>query len=132
VSAQHTPGPWRVEVRPTNVKVLHEARGKGDGYNNRVAECHHWSPATGPQTSPMEAEANARLIASAPDLLEALEDLKHRAWNVYQASEVGDMDFENAVGKANAAISKAAGQCPMCHSELINGSLCPSCKEAVA
>ncbi|ANI79040.1 hypothetical protein [Sphingobium sp. EP60837] len=70
----HTPGPWeaRMSARRTHFKILHSARGKGDGYNNRVAETCQWSPAAGPQIDPTEAAANAHLMASAPDMLDAL------------------------------------------------------------
>ena len=56
-------------------------------------------------TSPQAFAAHR--TSSQVELLEALEGLKHRAWNVYQSNEFGDMDFENAVGKANLAISNA-------------------------
>lgn len=67
------PGPWRVERKRHHFQIMHDQRGKGDGYNNRVAETVQWSPATGPQTGPTEAEANARLIAAAPELLAQLQ-----------------------------------------------------------
>jgi hypothetical protein len=38
-------------------------------------------------------------------LREALEELRHRAWNMYQTCEFGDMDFENAIAGANRALS---------------------------
>lgn len=77
-SARHTPGPWeaRKSARGTHFKILHSARGKGDGYNNRVAETCQWSPASGPQTDAIEAAANACLIATAPDMLEALLSIR--------------------------------------------------------
>jgi hypothetical protein len=37
-------------------------------------------------------------------LIEALEVLKNRAWNLYQTTDYGDMEFENAIGLANAAL----------------------------
>lgn len=61
-----TPGEWEAAIskRATHWAIRHSARGKGDGYNNRVAETCQWSPATGPQITPTESEANAALIAA--------------------------------------------------------------------
>ena len=51
-----------------------------------------------------ETEANARLIAAAPDLLDALKEASnHLTW--------GDVDTEVAQ-KVNAAIAKAEGATP--------------------
>lgn len=64
--SKHTPGPWRVETEET-VSV----RDRKDGsvatlgwLSNRMA---------GPRRSSQEVQANARLIAAAPELLEALK-----------------------------------------------------------
>lgn len=55
-------------------------------------------PATG-----QPSEANARLIAAAPELLEALIDLLHQA---KLSEDEGGWDFE----QARAAIAKATGE----------------------
>ena len=60
---QHTPGPWRVSVGDLVVG----ANGR------RVADCEHTPYLERPAASIPEDEANARLIAAAPELLEALE-----------------------------------------------------------
>ena len=54
-------------------------------------------------------EANARLIAAAPDLLEALEDMLAQA---EFAAEVrgGEGHMKHAMRKARAAIAKAKGE----------------------
>ena len=83
--SEHTPGPWEVQgdlvVRP-------------DGYS--VAEC---------QAQEVDGQyyANARLIAAAPDLLEALG----------QCLEVMDeyhVNHDPAFSNATAAIAKAKGE----------------------
>jgi hypothetical protein len=60
-----------------------------------------------------EAEANARLIAAAPDLLEALDSLLEQTLDLDLASGNELMDREKeAYEKAIAAIAKArGGQC---------------------
>lgn len=73
-SAQHTPGPWTFHLEPDG-----EIHISGDDLH----VCRL------PQGYPNEA-ANARLIASAPDLLDALEyaytQLDPRSEHAHQAS----------------------------------------------
>lgn len=70
MDAKHTPGPWKTRINPD--------------YFQRTVYCNRWNSNPGkktictvrpyPRTDKAwgEAEANARLIAAAPDLLEAL------------------------------------------------------------
>ena len=62
-----TPTPWTAECsrKGTHWVIRHSARGKGDSYNNRVAETCQWAPASGPQISSTESAANARRIVAA-------------------------------------------------------------------
>ena len=89
---KHTPGPWHYfetadgicRVKPLNRKYI-------------VAECSAMEPQCEEQRS------NARLIAAAPELLEALKD-------TLQLLEVYCGDFEEATrNQACAAIAKAEG-----------------------
>jgi hypothetical protein len=67
MSAAHTPGPWRstgLEYEPEAGWFVREA---GDGRYLAVASVHST------YREIEEIEANARLIAAAPELLEALE-----------------------------------------------------------
>lgn len=60
----------------------------------------------------MEAEANARLIAAAPDLLAALNGVLEHYANRYHDltdGEHGDIEPFQAVKRARAAIAKAGG-----------------------
>lgn len=67
MSTKHTPGPW-VTKREGFSTVYVEAR-IGGGWIQEVAAC-------GPTDAGREQqEANASLIAAAPDLLEALKDM---------------------------------------------------------
>jgi len=93
----HTPGPWSVEL----------ARGK-DGepcYYAVVAPPtaeHSWNPVA--STWGAANGANARLIAAAPDLLAALEEILRLT-----ATRHDDASYKaNAV--AIAALAKAKGQ----------------------
>ena len=54
-------------------------------------------------------EANARLIAAAPDLLEALESLYHTA-NSIGEDTCDPVAFAGALEDARAAIEKAKGE----------------------
>lgn len=83
----HTPGPWLVEGR--TVYALND-----DGYNRfsaLVQDAH---------TPGDELEANARLIAAAPDLLEALQSSKSLMESV-------GMQSSDEYQQASAAIAKA-------------------------
>lgn len=98
--ATHTPGPWR--VGPVDDTIVTDAAGKevaaidGD-YND-------------PDTWPL-MEANARLIAAAPDLLAALRRAKEtiRVWHGPNAWDIYDRVSPEMVA-INAAIAKAEGR----------------------
>lgn len=80
----HTPGPWEVFESHTGHYVLDSAE--------QAAVCKlEWC---------LEAEANARLIASAPDLLSVLKRL---------CSKAGACCDGGAWREARAAIAKAEG-----------------------
>ena len=89
----HTPGPWTILPNtPHFVRAMHPAEGM-----QPVAAVYHFDG---------ELSANARLIAAAPELLEALEavlpDLEH-----YVATHGPGPDKRLAI--ARAAIAKAKG-----------------------
>ncbi len=93
MTTNHTPGPWYVTGRLTRYV---EARIDG-GLIQEVAAC---GPTEADGGYGPHQEANARLIAAAPDLLEALEML---------------IEFPNtgpATSTARAAIAKATGAQP--------------------
>jgi hypothetical protein len=96
--SKHTPGPWKTVAR--NYPIADT--GDYDG-------C--WEVLTGDPKKPIvqiwgdsdEDEANARLIAAAPDLLEALRRL-------LDSGDVRDAAEKGALAAARAAIAKAEGQ----------------------
>lgn len=112
LKAQHTPGPWHV----TNISRPLQPRSLVCANDEVIADCE-----TG--DLPQVSEANARLVAAAPELLTALRRLTLYTQN--------DMDFlaelaeesasrdENALSSvwqrrlledAEAAIAKALGE----------------------
>jgi hypothetical protein len=99
----HTPGDWFAK-RDGFSTVYIECRIR-PGVLQEVAAC-------GPtEAGPEQQEANARLIAAAPDLLAALKDM-HAGW-LYIRSTHGDLygvGWDRAQGKAEAAIAKAEGK----------------------
>ena len=93
---KHTPGPWTVNIpnnRETAIRGIHGgdyviADILNDGYEDD------------------EQEANARLIAASPDMLEALRRVANLNEN---AGEIGDGMLRTIVAEARAAIAKAEG-----------------------
>jgi hypothetical protein len=83
---QHTPGPWHFDGQEFN--DVREADGE------LVAVALHLRTRK-PERSLAEAEANARLMAAAPDLLEACK--------------AALSDYEPYIEKCRAAIAKATG-----------------------
>ena len=94
----HTPGPWVVRER-----------GLGYGVETQmgttVATCWRFNRGIADATPSME-EANARLIAAAPDLLEALERLVELGFSDRLYSDEEDVAWENV----EKVIQKARGE----------------------
>lgn len=91
----HTPGPWVFEkLRAGTILAIQSGE-------IRIAEVVKW--ATVDPIAQSEREANANLLAAAPELLEALE-----AAMTVLSDSVGDFDYD----KAAAAIAKAKGLNP--------------------
>jgi len=90
-TAKHTPGPWVKRWQGGEWLIGHRSR---DGL---VAAC--------PPVHPVDdAEANARLIAVAPELLEAAKVLM-----TYLLGAI-EHDADNLIGQLQAAIAKAEGR----------------------
>lgn len=93
MSAQHTPGPWRFYTGPQP----HGCPIVGNGRGLMLAMLSH---SVNYPDQRDEANANARLIAAAPELLEALKDMI-----VLQAGISSDP--VETLHKARDAIAKA-------------------------
>ena len=106
--SKHTPGPWRIIIdddgNPLSGRLMVAAAPEldcaivhWDGFAQEF-----WESARGKK----EMHANARLIAAAPDLLEALE----RCLNFIENTESEMGDTLECGDKARAAIAKAKGE----------------------
>ena len=98
-----TPGPWRVsEKRGDLIDIRHNSNGIGAISLNlaHVVARQSWLK---------EAEANAKLIAAAPELLEALRQLRDYVEDVCAVSS-SDCDKAHPLMLATAAIKKALGE----------------------
>ena len=94
----HTHGPWELGYSDLGSQIISSA----DGY---VAVVHYWS------RPEQEMKANARLIAAAPDLLGALEELYAMVWGecprLLNEDSGGDARLDS---KIKDAITKARGE----------------------
>ena len=102
--SKHTPGPWEWNgpnqlwggERATEEVLTAKDDGEPYGMHSALIE-HHWDGGV--------AKANARLIAAAPELLEALRALIDMDVAYQRGPAV-----QEAVEAARAAIAKATGQ----------------------
>lgn len=106
MSAQHTPGPWQArgshKCDDFGIVVQNDA---AEGGWMVVAECFSDLRRSG-ERAVEEAAANARLIAAAPDLLDALERLSAQCDRLRMPGQ----PMSDAEKNAHAAIAKATGQ----------------------
>lgn len=95
--AKHTPGPWSFRL----VKVQREVFSVAHGFGGPVAYVH------GQNVSEAESIANARLVAAAPELLEAadLVNVECRALSPTSAAHIGKLI--RAIEVLNRARAKA-------------------------
>lgn len=109
----HTPAPWEYVLDDDGMSssVTFEIRmGSRLGGKNGWQPQHRIDYIVGAeQGSPdqfAEANANARLISSSPDLLEALKDMTRIA----RAASIGVTGNEKRISKALKSIAKAEGR----------------------
>jgi len=116
MSAQHTPGPWHTSLLyysdiPENGRVVICAAPKSIQYaHTKVGEA-----AFSPERSDYyvgnrdEAEANARLMAAAPELLEALQSI---VASLAEHDDEGMIEHAEQMIAARTAIAAATGEKP--------------------
>lgn len=94
---KHTPGPWRVcEENESATTVI------GGRWCDRIAEVFHWDG-----SSREESDANALLVAAAPELLSALQIMLHE---FVELPEMAHTERAQAAKLARQAIAKAQGK----------------------
>lgn len=103
---RYTPGPWTVTKDKTQ-KIFSIS---GKGWENFATVFRIEADDEENSTDFMEAEDNANLIASAPDLLEALQELTELHSEEMETATVTTKQWYNAVLKGEAAINKALGK----------------------
>lgn len=110
MATKHTPGPWQLDTVKTAVGICHrigngQFPGRGNKENYACVYVDGAVPGH-PSGRDLELEANARLIAAAPELLAACKSLLN--WpSPHTASDVEEQ--QDIVGRASAAIRKAEG-----------------------
>ena len=109
--AKHTPGPWHISTLETTPHTIHHGGGQLASVtlppypNERNKLTWHGHTLA-------ESEANARLIAAAPELLAALEKMcdvvAAASFKGFSPTEKDGNDYNDA----RSAIAKAKGQTP--------------------
>lgn len=104
--SKHTQGKWFTD-RPSSYGTIYIECRIGQGLLQEVA-------AVGPTANgTVEQEANARLMAAAPDLLHALEmaeEVLCRLERIVDRGEDDSINLEPEILSARAAIAKAKGE----------------------
>jgi hypothetical protein len=93
--AKHTPGPWFIDGHDRNGQRIVRQE------HMEIATCWHHCV----QSIAEEMEANARLIAAAPELLEALQLVVDKLGSDFELYR----EQQFAIDTARAAIAKATG-----------------------
>ncbi len=93
MSTQHTPGPWTVD-RSVNGELE-----PFDSKDRHLLNSHSELPLA-------EREANARLIAAAPDLLDALQRIANTQYRMNKAGKVDPIEVDHCINIAKTAIKK--------------------------
>jgi len=97
--SNHTPGPW-----VTDNSVLRGSVNRLEEPRRHIALVSDWEKVSGDR---LENEANARLIAAAPDLLEALQRVTDCLSKCLTGGEVSAKLAGKSLVQAAEAIAKA-------------------------
>lgn len=109
MSAKHTPGPWMCDSDPIKGDPLNRVRYRVVARGKTITQCYYSS-------SDEQAEHDARLIAAAPDLLEALVGMlsiindSNGVSGYHLNGDIAVWGEFPEVDAASAAIAKATGQ----------------------
>jgi hypothetical protein len=105
-TTQHTPGPWNAGRQHTDTGNIDIAAQAIDS-PVAIATCEEWG--YGGKVSRKEAAANARLIATAPELLNALRECAFSLESVAHLRRL-ERELLPIADKARALIAQATGQ----------------------
>lgn len=99
MTSKHTPGPWSWQTNQANRVSIDGPDGA------EVVRAEEYAGSAWVEVS----EDDARLIAAAPELLEALILLEHE---MVESGNAGSVDYgwKPAIEKTRAAIAKATGE----------------------
>lgn len=112
---KHTPGPWSVgKTKPSgdeSCRMFFTAVNHGEAANPGNTVAWAFSASRGDAEN---AQANAALIAAAPDLLSEAEltvkDLEHMHWRITSGYAVDPAKVDAIMGRLRRAIARAEGE----------------------
>ena len=110
MTTKHTPGPWSLKSDPFHFDTLSSIVGgatKGDGKRFPSHELHI---EIGGFADFRIQEANARLIAAAPELLEALRQIEYSVGQALISGNDWRRELALMRNTTEAAIAKATGE----------------------
>jgi hypothetical protein len=124
MTAQHTPGPWKATGSAANYTPPGDRSDRSammdwssgidgpapftENEHGNFEECDEQQVARGFGRTVEEAKANALLIAAAPELLEALNDIVRSEWTTVTLESLTPQ-HRRRLERARAAIAKATG-----------------------
>lgn len=101
-TAKHTPGPWTIWHRGKHAPIV-------NSIDEQICTCSLTATRVGGIASVEHVEANAHLIAAAPEMWEVCRALLHWADDFSHCSVPWPGTLNEAVSAARAAIAKATG-----------------------
>jgi hypothetical protein len=104
----HSPGPWIIETR-LHVHAIKDANGQDLTYQDTEPQPDAGS-VTSRGKSANETLANARLIAAAPQMLEALRAALEAMGDTYDARDAAGTEGEQLRDQIAEAIAAATGE----------------------
>lgn len=102
MQTKHTPGPWAVTA-VGSCFAIHPAASENERDDFCRLTPHNYHPC-GWDAAKAETDANARLMAAAPELADAL------AWALDQIEDDLDLDHQEALAYARAVLARARGE----------------------
>ena len=103
--SEHTPGPWVTEEHLDHIISIET--GEDQIYDRKDIAQVGFEP-----NDRLTAEANARLISAAPELLAAMEMLIEREPAIISAALMSGINLSHRFNFARAAVAKAKGEQP--------------------